>query len=69
MPYLLASPVELGSSAALVAVLVVDDQRVVREGLSRLIACAPMALQCVGTASNAAEALEAMARLHPNVVV
>ena len=69
MPHLLASPVEPCSSAALVAVLVVDDHRAVREGLARLIACAPMALQCVGTASSGVEALGAAARLHPDVVV
>ena len=52
-----------------VGVLVVDDQRVVREGLARLISCAQMALRFVSTASNCAEALSAAARLRPEVVV
>jgi DNA-binding NarL/FixJ family response regulator len=52
-----------------IGVLVVDDQPAVREGVARLIACAPMALRCVSTAANGAEALSAAARLHPDVVV
>lgn len=52
-----------------IGVLVVDDQPAVREGVARLIACAPLALRCTGTASNGAEALSAAARLHPDVVV
>jgi DNA-binding NarL/FixJ family response regulator len=52
-----------------VGVLVVDDQLAVREGLARLIACASLPLRCVTTASNGAEALSAVARMHPEVVV
>ena len=73
MPHLLSSTVEPGSivapASAPVSVLVVDDQRVVREGVARLIASASMALHCVGTASTGAEALGAAARLQPDVVV
>ena len=69
MPHLLSSLVEPGSIAAPVCVLVVDDRRAVREGVARLIACASMALRCVGTACNGAEALGATARLRPDVVV
>ena len=57
------------SVIAPIGVLVVDDQLVVREGLARLIACAPMALRYVSTAATGAEALSAAARLHPDVVV
>ncbi|WP_157979407.1 response regulator [Rhodoferax ferrireducens] len=52
-----------------IGVLVVDDQFAVREGLARLIACAPMALRYVITAATAGEALSAAARLHPDIVV
>lgn len=52
-----------------IGVLVVDDQPAVREGVARLIACAPMALRCVSTAANGAEALSAATRLQPDVVV
>ena len=52
-----------------IGVLVVDDQPAVREGVARLIACAPLAVRCVCTASSGAEALSAAARLHPDVVV
>jgi two-component system nitrate/nitrite response regulator NarL len=52
-----------------IGVLVVDDQLAVREGLTRLISCAPMALRYVSTAATGDEALSAAARLHPDVVV
>lgn len=52
-----------------VGVLVVDDQLAVREGISRLIACASMPMVCVGTAANGAQALLALARVRPEVVV
>jgi DNA-binding NarL/FixJ family response regulator len=55
--------------AAPIAVLVVDDQLAVREGLTRLIACAQIPLRCVCTAASVAEALR-LAQLHgPEVVV
>src|SRR5450759_1780421 len=60
---------EFREPIAPIGVLVVDDQLVVREGLARLIACAPMALRYVSTAATGAEALSAAARLHPDVVV
>lgn len=52
-----------------IGVLVVDDQRAVREGISRLIACAAIPLRCIGTAATVGEALSAMSRLRPDVVV
>lgn len=52
-----------------IAVLVVDDQQVVREGLARLIASAPLALRVIATAATAAEALRLAAQLQPDVVV
>ena len=66
-PY--AAGTEVSRPMAPVGVLVVDDQRVVREGLARLISCAQMALRFVSTAANSAEALSAAARLRPEVVV
>ncbi len=52
-----------------VAVLIVDDQPAVREGLARLMACAPFAIRSVGTAATGAEALTLAATLVPDVVV
>jgi two-component system nitrate/nitrite response regulator NarL len=52
-----------------IAVLVVDDQLAVREGLARLLACAPIELRDIATAANASEAMLAVARLRPDVVV
>lgn len=52
-----------------IGVLVVDDQLAVREGVARLIACAPLALRFVSTAATCSEALSAAARLLPDVVV
>jgi two-component system nitrate/nitrite response regulator NarL len=59
---------ERGSSAPL-AVLVVDDQLAVREGVARLLACASIELRDIATAANASEAMLAVARLRPDVVV
>lgn len=50
-------------------VLLVDDQAAVREGLARLIACAPLQLYCVGSAADGAQALQAARSLRPDVVV
>lgn len=50
-------------------VLLVDDQPMVREGLARLIACAPLQLYCVGTAATSDQALRAANSLRPDVVV
>ena len=52
-----------------IGVLVVDDQFAVREGVARLITCSATPLRYVSTASTAAEALLAAAKLLPNVVV
>jgi DNA-binding NarL/FixJ family response regulator len=52
-----------------IGVLVVDDQMVVREGISRLIACAAIPLRCIGAAATISEALSAMSLLRPDVVV
>src|SRR5450830_1103275 len=69
MSSLPAPSTEFARFIAPIGVLVVDDQLAVREGLARLIACAPMALRYVSTAATGAEALSAAARLHPDVVV
>lgn len=52
-----------------IGVLVVDDQAVVREGLARLIACAPLVLRYVSTAATSAEAVKALHQMHPDVVI
>lgn len=64
-----ASITELTKPIPPIGVLVVDDQFAVREGLARLIACAPIALRYVITAATAGEALSTAARLHPDIVV
>lgn len=52
-----------------IAVLVIDDQLAVREGLARLITCAAIPLRAVCTAANPAEALRMVQMHHPEVVV
>jgi two-component system, NarL family, nitrate/nitrite response regulator NarL len=52
-----------------IAVLVVDDQLAVREGLARLITCAAIPLRTVCTAATPAEALRMAQLHHPEVVV
>jgi two-component system nitrate/nitrite response regulator NarL len=52
---------------ALIRVLLVDDQSAVREGLSRLLACADF--RSVYTAGTPADALRLAAHQHPHVVV
>jgi two-component system, NarL family, nitrate/nitrite response regulator NarL len=52
---------------ALIRVLLIDDQSAVREGLSRLLACADF--RSVYTASTPADALRIAAQRHPHVVV
>jgi two-component system nitrate/nitrite response regulator NarL len=52
-----------------IGVLVVDDQLAVREGVARLITSAPLVLSLVGSVATGAEALSAVSRLHPMVVV
>lgn len=60
---------DTGGPLAPIGVLVIDDQRAVREGLARLIACAQIPLRCVSTAATGVEALSAAALMHPEVVV
>ena len=49
-------------------VMVVDDHRIVREGLSVLLGTQPD-MEIVGEAEDGEEALEAARRLHPDVVI
>jgi two-component system nitrate/nitrite response regulator NarL len=60
-----------GHLAALpaIAVLVVDDQQAVREGLARLIACAPLAWRAIETAAAGTHALRTAISLRPDVVI
>ena len=69
MSFLAVADTDDTQTAPSVAVLVVDDQLAVREGLAQLIACAPLRLRGIGTAGSAAEALKLAARLRPEVVV
>lgn len=54
---------------AAIAILLIDDQPAVREGLARLITGAAMAPRGVHTAGTPAEALDAARRLQPELVV
>src|SRR4051794_37311794 len=60
---------EVDRPQAPLRVLVVDDHPAVRDGLTRLLACAPVALRCVGAVGGSAEALEALVALRPDVVI
>ena len=51
-----------------IRVLVVDDHKVVRSGLEQLLATTDD-IELVGTASNGFEAIAAVERLHPDVVL
>lgn len=51
-----------------VRVLVVDDQRLMRDGIASLLSIQP-GIEVVGTASNGQEALEQALQLQPNVVL
>jgi DNA-binding NarL/FixJ family response regulator len=53
---------------SMIRVLVVDDHIVVRSGLEQLLATTDD-IELVGTASNGNEAIDAVARLHPDVVL
>lgn len=57
------------SDRAPIGVLIVDDQRVVREGVAKLISCAPLPIRDMGTAATCAEALRVADRLRPEIVV
>jgi DNA-binding NarL/FixJ family response regulator len=52
----------------MIGVLVADDQRLMRDGLSTLISLDPN-IKVVGTASNGKEAYEKAVDLHPDVVL
>ena len=69
MPLPIAPLLQSGLPSLPIGVLVVDDQAAVREGLSRLIACAPLALRAVCSAANGAEALAIAAWLQPDLVL
>ncbi|MFM2071182.1 MAG: hypothetical protein RLZZ623_1445 [Actinomycetota bacterium] len=51
-----------------ITVVVADDHQVVRSGLQQLLATTSD-IELIGTASNGAEAVEVVGRLHPNVVL
>jgi DNA-binding NarL/FixJ family response regulator len=55
-------------SAALVRVVIVDDQTLFRSGLARLLSAQP-GLRVVGEAANGAEAIQLVQRLNPDVVL
>ncbi len=57
------------SSGAALAVMVVDDQLAVREGLSRLVACAPLPWRAIASAATVGEAMVLAAQLHPDLVL
>ncbi len=52
-----------------IGVLVIDDQLAVREGVARLISCAPLTLREICTAASGAEARTIAARMKPEVVI
>jgi len=53
---------------ALIRVLVVDDQALVRQGICSLLRLAPE-IELVGEACDGSEALSSIARAHPDVVL
>ncbi len=55
--------------APALAVLVVDDQAIVREGLSRLIASLGAPFGAIHTAANFAQAIEVVERAQPQLVI
>ena len=57
-----------GGSERRVRVLLVDDQQLVRAGL-RMILCPEEGFEVAGECADGAEVAEAVARLHPDVVV
>jgi DNA-binding NarL/FixJ family response regulator len=59
---------EANSIAPPVRVLVVDDQRIICDGIASLLSLHPQ-VAVVGTASNGQEALAQVAALHPDVVL
>lgn len=69
MPYSPIFSTDYKEATAPVGVLVIDDQMAVREGLRRLIACAPLTLRYVITAADSAEAQRIANQWHPDVVL
>jgi len=65
----LPSTVNAVTASGPFGVLLVDDQQAVRDGLSRLIACSPRTLRCLGAVATGEQALLAARQLHPDVVV
>ncbi len=65
------SPVPAASGRPLppLTVLVVDDQAAVRDGVARLIGCAPLSLREVCTAATPDHALRLAAWLQPDLVL
>ena len=57
------------AALAPIAVLLVDDQLAVRQGLARLIASSALPLRAVASAATGPEALRLAAALRPEVVV
>jgi DNA-binding NarL/FixJ family response regulator len=53
----------------MIRVLVADDQNLVRQGIRALLAVAKDDIEVIGEASDGEEALEAIARLRPDVVL
>jgi len=51
-----------------IKILICDDQEVVREGLRAILGSVP-ALEVIGVAANGAEAVEAVGKLDPDVVL
>jgi DNA-binding NarL/FixJ family response regulator len=56
------------TQGAMVRVLVVDDQRLMRDGLASLLSI-QAGIQVVGTAANGQEAVEQAVVLHPDVIL
>ncbi|MFX3636113.1 MAG: response regulator [Candidatus Pristimantibacillus sp.] len=50
-------------------ILLVDDEAVVREGIRERMSWEELGFDCVGDCENGVDALEAVERLHPNVVL
>lgn len=57
------------SAVGPIGVLVIDDQSAVRDGVARLISCAPFSVREICTAATGAEARAIATRLKPEVVI
>jgi len=65
----MTSHVSLSLRCPSIRVLLVDDQAAVRNGLSRLLACADPPVREVRSAATPAEALAIAAQMRPHIVV